>query len=99
MAAPPNYRPRLTLLLTLRMDRGFSIAEVERRTGVSHKTIKDYECGRKMSPHAGVLHKLATLYDVPPSVLLKDMREQYEYREERAERAAQAAVEEILDAA
>jgi transcriptional regulator with XRE-family HTH domain len=62
----------LPLVLKLRLDRGVSVAEVERQTGVNHKTIDSYESGMQLRPMVGPLKALALYYDVSVSELYAD---------------------------
>lgn len=62
-------------LESLRVDRGISLAQAVRETGVSHKTIRKYEdADGCMYPHPKTLQKLADYYGVTPSQILNDMR-------------------------
>ena len=62
----------LPLVLSLRLERGVSVAEVERQTGVNHKTIVSYENGTQLRPLAGQLKLLADYYGVSPTDLYAD---------------------------
>jgi transcriptional regulator with XRE-family HTH domain len=66
---------RMTLLERLRVDRGLSQAEVERFTGVDHKTLIKYEQGLTARVSAATLAKLGEFYEVPASQILLDLRQ------------------------
>jgi transcriptional regulator with XRE-family HTH domain len=65
--------PRLaTLLAALRADRGWSLQDLARRTGVSRSTLSRTERG-DVSPTAAVLAKLATAYERPLASLIAEV--------------------------
>jgi transcriptional regulator with XRE-family HTH domain len=69
-----DLNPDLPLVLRLRLERGITIAEVERQTGVNHKTIVSWENGTQLRPNAVTLKALADFYGVSPSELYADFR-------------------------
>jgi transcriptional regulator with XRE-family HTH domain len=87
--APPTQLSEVSLLEALRLDKGLTVPDVERQTGVNHKTISRYERGEQLNPNAAKLDALARLYGVRPSVLLDDIRRT----------ARRRAREELADAA
>lgn len=62
----------LPLVLKLRLERGVPVAEVERQTGVNHKTIVSYENGSQLKPLAEPLKLLADYYEISVSDLYAD---------------------------
>lgn len=66
-----------SLAEALRTDKGLSAAQVERLTGVTHKTVLKYEREGQLNPHTDKVHKLARLYGVRPAILLADLRRTY----------------------
>ena len=64
--------------------------QVEKITGVTHKTVLKYEREGQLNPHTEKVHRLARLYGVRPAVLLSDLRRTY-YRRLTAEQEAQDA--------
>lgn len=66
-----------SLAEALRHDKGLSAVQVERLTGVTHKTVLKYEREGQLNPHTDKVHKLARLYGVRPAVLLADLRKTY----------------------
>jgi len=68
--------PRLaTLLAALRADRGWSLQDLAKRTGVSRSTLSRTERG-DVSPTAAVLAKLATAYERPLASLIAEVEPQ-----------------------
>lgn len=49
----------------VREERGLSLRDVEARTGISNPLLSQLETGKIQSPSAGVVYKLAMLYDIP----------------------------------
>lgn len=82
-----EFRPDLPLVLQLRLERGIAVAEVERQTGVSHKTIVAWERGEQFRPNAVTLKTIADFYGVSPSELYADFRRR-ELEQELADAAA-----------
>lgn len=74
----------------LRQDKGLSAVQVEKLTGVTHKTVLKYEREGLLNPHTEKVHALARLYGVRPAVLLADIRRTY-YRYQRELETADAA--------
>jgi transcriptional regulator with XRE-family HTH domain len=67
-------KPELTLgqlLRDLRLAKGFSLREVERRTGISNPYLSQLENGQIQKPAPHVLHKLAELYGVEYQYLMQ----------------------------
>jgi transcriptional regulator with XRE-family HTH domain len=67
-------RAEVSLLEALRVDRGLTIEQVCRETGVSPKTIKRYEQADTTRPSGDALERLARFYRVRASELLADIR-------------------------
>lgn len=57
-------------LRSLRDTRGFSLREVERKTGVSNAVLSQIESGQVKRPSPTTLYKLAELYSVPYEELM-----------------------------
>jgi transcriptional regulator with XRE-family HTH domain len=75
---PATTAPEGTSLAeALRTDKGLSAVQVERLTGVTHKTVLKYEREGQLNPHTDKVHKLARLYGVRPAILLADLRKTY----------------------
>jgi transcriptional regulator with XRE-family HTH domain len=62
-------------LVALRTDRGWSLQDLARRTGVSRSTLSRSERG-EVSPTAAVLSRLAAAYDRTVSALLAEVESQ-----------------------
>lgn len=89
--SPPPPAPEGTSLAeALRQDKGLSAVQVEKITGVTHKTVLKYEREGQLNPHTDKVHKLARLYGVRPAVLLSDLRRTY-YRHQAELETADAA--------
>jgi transcriptional regulator with XRE-family HTH domain len=74
VVAPRKPRTHITLIESLRVDRGLTIESVHHATGVSMKTITRYETVATLRPQGDALVKLGRFYGVKASVLLADMR-------------------------
>lgn len=72
----------LPLVLRLRLERGCSIAEVERETGVNHKTIVAWERGEQLRPNATTLKAVADFFGVSPTELYADFHRRRQLEEE-----------------
>jgi transcriptional regulator with XRE-family HTH domain len=83
-----DRRGPVTLIEALRVRRGLTIFEVEAATGVSHKTIKNYETATTLRPATVSLRKLASFYDADPVDLLEDIRRRHHERTLPREAAA-----------
>jgi transcriptional regulator with XRE-family HTH domain len=57
-------------LRSLRDTRGFSLREIERKTGVSNAVLSQIESGQVKRPSPTTLYKLAELYSVPYEELM-----------------------------
>jgi transcriptional regulator with XRE-family HTH domain len=79
----------VSLLESLRVDRGLTINAAAHQAGVNVRTVQRYERGLQDRPHGDALEKLARLYNVRASVILDDMRKAHRRRVEREN--AQAA--------
>lgn len=64
----------VSLLESLRVDRGLTIRDASEQAGVAVRTLMRYESGERDRPHGNALEKLARFYGVRSSVLLNDMR-------------------------
>lgn len=85
---PPQVAPEgVSLAEALRHDKGLSAVQVEKLTGVTHKTVLKYEREGMLNPHSEKVASLARLYAVRPAVLLADIRRTY-YRNQRDDAAA-----------
>lgn len=80
MARPVGLE-EVPLLEALRVDRGLTVRDVARLTGVAHKTIMRYEAAEQTRPHGDALERLARLYNVRASTLLEDIRKTARKRE------------------
>ena len=85
--SPQREYAEVTMLQALRMDRGLTISDVEKASGVSFKTISAYERGLKPSPRSVPLEKLARFYKVRASDLLEDLRRFIRERDELSDAA------------
>jgi transcriptional regulator with XRE-family HTH domain len=82
----------VSLLESLRVDRGLTIRDAADQAGVAVRTLMKYESGERDRPHGNALEKLARFYGVRSSVLLNDMRKTHRrWLEAREARDAQAA--------
>jgi transcriptional regulator with XRE-family HTH domain len=50
-----------------RKQRGLSLRDVEKRTGITNSTLSRLELGEVQRPHAGYLTRLAHMFGVPAS--------------------------------
>jgi transcriptional regulator with XRE-family HTH domain len=71
----------VSLLETLRHEKGVSLGQVVAETGVMHKTIRRYERDPMYYPSASALLKLADYYGVTATEILRDMRRRVRSRE------------------
>jgi transcriptional regulator with XRE-family HTH domain len=76
----------VSLLETLRHEKGVSLGQVVAETGVMHKTIRRYERDPMYYPNAAALLKLADYYGVTVTEILRDMRRRVRAREVAADR-------------
>ncbi len=60
-----------TYLKSLRNARGFSLREVEEKSGISNPFLSQLESGKVKQPSPVMLHKLAELYGVPYEALME----------------------------
>jgi transcriptional regulator with XRE-family HTH domain len=58
-------------LKRLRLNRGLTLLEVRRLTGVSVGYLSDIEQGNRPPPHPAILNSLARIYGVTPEELLR----------------------------
>jgi transcriptional regulator with XRE-family HTH domain len=58
-------------LRRLRINKGVSLREVERETGVSNAYLSQLENGKSEQPSPRVLHKLADFYQIPYNRLME----------------------------
>lgn len=79
----------VSLLESLRVDRGLTIRAASDQSGVAVRTLMRYESGERDRPHGNALEKLARFYNIRSSVLLNDMRKTH--RRWLEEQDAQAA--------
>jgi len=61
-------------LEALRVNAGLTITQVVEATGLAHKTVRKLELGKALAPTGDKLKRLADLYDVEPSELLRQIR-------------------------
>jgi transcriptional regulator with XRE-family HTH domain len=66
---PP--RKLKTVLRTLRRERGWSMAELAEKAGVTDAYIANLETGKKSNPSLAVLKRLAKALGVPVTELLE----------------------------
>ena len=59
------------VLKRLRVIKGFSLRDVEKRTNVSNAYLCQIESGKVKNPSPHHLHKLAAVYEVPYEELMK----------------------------
>lgn len=64
----------VSLLESLRVDRGLTIRDAADGAGIAVRTVMRYESGEQDRPHGNALEKLARFYNVRASVLLNDIR-------------------------
>jgi HTH-type transcriptional regulator, competence development regulator len=60
-----------TYLKALRDNQGFSLRDVQSKTGISNPFLSQLESGKVKNPGPVMLHKLATLYGVPYESLME----------------------------
>jgi transcriptional regulator with XRE-family HTH domain len=70
-------------LRRIRVAKGLTLREVERRTGVSNAYLSQLETGKIERPAPSFLHRLAGVYDVPYELLME--RAGYIKRQEKPE--------------
>jgi XRE family transcriptional regulator of biofilm formation len=56
----------------LRAQRGWSVAELSERAGVTDRIIRYYESGERRNPSLASLQALAAAFEVPVADLLAD---------------------------
>lgn len=76
-----------TLLERLRLDRGLTQFEVERATGVNHKTLVKYERALSDRVLFSTVSRLANFYRVPAVDVLEDIRRSYRSHGEQRDAA------------
>ncbi len=59
------------VLRELRELKGYSLRQVEKRSGVSNAYLSQIESGKVSEPSPRFLHKLADVYEVPYTELMK----------------------------
>jgi transcriptional regulator with XRE-family HTH domain len=60
-----------TYLKSLRSAQGFSLREVEEKSGISNPFLSQLESGKVKKPSPVMLHKLAELYGAPYEALME----------------------------
>lgn len=78
----------VSLLESLRIDRGLTIKAASDQAGVAVRTLMKYESGQQDRPHGNALEKLGRFYGVRSSVLLNDIRKTHKRWLERQDEAA-----------
>jgi transcriptional regulator with XRE-family HTH domain len=78
----------LTLLASLRIDRGLTLKRVAADTGLATRTIRRYEQARTTRPNAESIEALARYFDVRASTLVLDMQAFAEARDDPRSRRA-----------